>query len=279
MHDLNKQQIILLSILISFVVSIATGIMTTSLLMQAPVELTKTVNQVVERTIETVTVPSVIPNIPSKTKQVETVVITEDDSVTSAISKNTKSVVRIRERSADGSVDNLYGLGIVVSKLGIIAADRKYTSDVMTYSAIMSDGAEINLVPIPVEKKSPVGFFKAKISTTTPYAFSVANLYTSDLKLGQTVIAVGGDSVNAVSVGRVVSLNTKDLPTLGTTTPEKYVSSIEADIAPADQVSGAPIISLSGDVVGLSLSNYSSSKTYLPSVIIKTELDQIKIAQ
>ena len=42
--DLNKNQIILLTLLISFVTSIATGIITTSLLQEAPVEVTRNIN-------------------------------------------------------------------------------------------------------------------------------------------------------------------------------------------------------------------------------------------
>ena len=280
MQDLNKYQIILLCILISFVMSIATGIITTSLLMQAPVELTRTVNQVVERTIETVTTPvQYITNSGSGSKTIETVVVTEDDKVTGAISKNSPSIFRIREHSADGTVDNLYGLGMVVSKEGMIVSDKRYVSSVMTYTALTSDGLEIPLVPITVEnKKGQIGFFKAKISTTTPYTFTPVNLDVSDLKLGQTVIAIGGDRLNSVSVGRVISLNTKNLSE-GTSTPIKYISSVEADISPVDGVYGAPILSLSGNVVGMSMSVFVSSKSYIPSNIIKQELDQIKVVK
>jgi uncharacterized membrane-anchored protein YitT (DUF2179 family) len=55
MEDLNKNQIVLLTLLVSFVTSIATGIMTTSLLQVAPVEVTRNINRIVEKTIETVT--------------------------------------------------------------------------------------------------------------------------------------------------------------------------------------------------------------------------------
>jgi diacylglycerol kinase len=85
MEDLNKNQIILLTILISFVTSIATGIMTVSLLMEAPVEVTNTINRVVEKTIETVT-PEIVNNS-KQTKEVVTVVVSEDDKVVSAIEK------------------------------------------------------------------------------------------------------------------------------------------------------------------------------------------------
>jgi malonyl CoA-acyl carrier protein transacylase len=81
--------------------------MTTSLLMEAPIQLTQTVNRVVERTIETVT-PAPTPTNPNPpSKQIETVVINEDDSIISAIAKNTPSIVRIREQNADSTVDNI----------------------------------------------------------------------------------------------------------------------------------------------------------------------------
>ncbi len=53
-EDLNKNQIILLTLLVSFVTSIATGIVTVTLIDQAPAPVAQTINQIVERTIERV---------------------------------------------------------------------------------------------------------------------------------------------------------------------------------------------------------------------------------
>src|SRR3989338_1891737 len=100
MEHLNKQQLILLALLVSFVTSIATGIITITLMDQAPPGVTQTINRVVEKTIERV--------ITEPTKQAatvvtkETLVVKADDLIIDAIERNTGSVVRIREATGEG---------------------------------------------------------------------------------------------------------------------------------------------------------------------------------
>lgn len=269
MEELNKNQLILLVLLISFVTSIGTGIMTVSLLMEAPVEVTNTINRVVERTIETV-VPAQTPVIGSiakdKDKEIQTVVVKEEDQVIGAIEKNTKSVLRIRERNTTVGVDNLYGLGVVVSKEGIIATDKKIISEAMQYVAIMSDGTEIPLIAVVADKKSDIGFFKAK--PVGAYVFTPIVFANSEPKLGQSAVVIGGNTTNAISIGRVTLISTKDLDVVAGT---KYVSSFTADIAPMDTVYGGPVFSLSGELLGLSISAFSSSKIYIPAALVKRE--------
>lgn len=52
--DLNKQQLLLLAILLSFVVSLATGITTVTLMDQAPKSVTQTITKIVKQTVEKV---------------------------------------------------------------------------------------------------------------------------------------------------------------------------------------------------------------------------------
>jgi hypothetical protein len=56
-EDLTKSQLLLLMVLVNFVVSIATGVLTVSLLSQAPTTVTQTVNKIVDHTINTISTP------------------------------------------------------------------------------------------------------------------------------------------------------------------------------------------------------------------------------
>jgi len=267
MEELNKNQLILLVLLISFVTSIGTGIMTVSLLMEAPVEVTNTINRVVERTIESVgPVQTIVTGGSTKEKEIQTVVVKEEDQVIDAIEKNVKSIVRIRERNKSVGVDNFYGLGVVVSREGIIATDKKNLSEVMEYVAFMSDGTEIPLFSVYADRRSEIGFFKAK--PVEPYVFSPVSFASADPKLGQSMVVIGGNTTNAISIGRVTLISTKDVdPVAGT----KYIASFTSDVAPVDTVYGGPVFSLSGELIGLSISAFSSSRIYIPSVLVKKE--------
>jgi len=54
-QELDKKQLVLVTLLITFVVSIATGIVTVSLMQQVPKSVPQMINNVIERTIEKVT--------------------------------------------------------------------------------------------------------------------------------------------------------------------------------------------------------------------------------
>ena len=98
-EHLTKHQIVLLTLLVSFVTSIATGIVTVSLMDQAPPSVTRTINQIVERTVEKV-VPAAVTSASQGaaaamvTKET-TVVVKNDDLVAQSIAKVQKGIVRI----------------------------------------------------------------------------------------------------------------------------------------------------------------------------------------
>ena len=264
MEDLNKNQIVLLTLLVSFVTSIATGIITVSLLQEAPLEVTRNINRIVEKTIETVT-PGVVTPGP---KEVTTVIVKEEDLIIDSINKNIKSIVRINEKDAVSGTVIFYGLGLVVTKEGLLSADRKVIVAGNKYTVTMGDGAEFDLTPLDPEKQTNFILFKTIIPEKTTYTFIPAKFSDTEPKLGQTLIGLGGSISNSVSVGRVTGLVMKDL-TVGTTTT-KYLASIGTDLNSKDLVNGSPIFNLSGDVVGIKLS-LDGSGDFTPTASLKKD--------
>jgi hypothetical protein len=61
-EELTKAQLLLLTVMVNFVVSIATGILTVSLLDQAPIQVSQGVDRVVEHTIQTIATPVQVVN-------------------------------------------------------------------------------------------------------------------------------------------------------------------------------------------------------------------------
>ncbi len=288
MHDLNKNQIVLLTLLISFVTSIATGIMTTSLLQSAPIEVTRNINRIVEKTVETVTIPGTVISTPRE-KEVTTVIVKEEDQIINSINKNIKSIVRINEKNAVDLTISFYGIGLVVNKDGLVASDRKTITPNNTYIATMSDGVEFFLIPQGLDKTTNFILFKASQSMKVVensmdsftasanlsqaiknnYVFVPAVFSDKEPQLGQTLISLGGEKENSVAVGRVISM---DMKTSGIgTTSIKYISSINTDISAKDLIDGSPVFNLSGDIVGVQLS-LDGSKSFTPISVLKKEL-------
>lgn len=264
MEDLNKTQTILLCLLVSFVTSIGTGIITVSLLQEAPQSVTQTINRVVERTVE-----KVVPQSSSNTITKEvTVVVKEEDLVIDAIGKNSKSIARIHQNGAQG--ENIFaGIGLVVAADGTMISDKKNFLAGGSYTATFFDGKSF---PVKIagtsEKTDAVSLVVVK--DATPYTFNPAIISNSDaLQLGQTIIALGGKTANAVTIGRVsgLQLETEGADAASST---KKVNIIETDAAPKENASGTLLLNLNGEVVGLYLPNPNeNSSKYVAIQVIK----------
>src|SRR3989344_2658871 len=109
LEQLTKTQLILLALLVSFVTSIATGIVTVTLVDQAPADITRTMNTVVEKTVERV--------VPGETKIVERIKEisnpTQSDLAVGAIDKNRPVLVRLVS-----DVGELLSRGFFISSSG-----------------------------------------------------------------------------------------------------------------------------------------------------------------
>jgi hypothetical protein len=163
--ELDKKQLVLLTLLITFVVSIATGIITVSLMNQMPKSVPQTVNNVIQRTIEKVTTvetPSV--DTGALDNGVEKVV-----SNPSSFFSNNDTLINIYlNNSGSNTTDNsnpeepqVLGQGIIISDLGLVLIDSDLVNDSDSYKVIL-DKTDFSA---SILKKFNNGFTILKIST------------------------------------------------------------------------------------------------------------------
>ncbi|PJE74018.1 MAG: hypothetical protein COV01_02835 [Candidatus Taylorbacteria bacterium CG10_big_fil_rev_8_21_14_0_10_41_48] len=262
MEHLTKQQIVLLTLLVSFVSSIATGIVTVSLLDQAPPAVTQTINRVVERTIEKAV--SVSTSTPQVTK--ETIVVKDDQAIVSAIAKTSPSVVHVRGRFISSPVDDYLGLGAVVSNKGFIVA-RVPVDDRDSFSAILEGGNIVNLTLLSRDVKTGLALFQGEQSTNPIEArtYTPAKLGDSDgVKLGQSVISLGGEQEVTVLSGIVSSIVRGGVIR---PTGVSAVSLIRSSISDEGVLSNSILVNLAGEIVGFKY-GVSRDDGYIPSGIV-----------
>jgi hypothetical protein len=279
MNDLNSQQIVLLCLLVSFVSSVATGIVTVSLLDQAPKPVSQTINRVVERTIEKVVDPVVesVTNVAinrNPERIVETVVVNQEDLTVEAVEKNAKSLVRLYGANKTGE-KFFIGLGVVVSTDGKILTSSTVTDLTQKFYAEYIEGSfEVELSKSPntgsvvfQPKDVPEG------TTFTPATFG----NSQNVKLAQSVIVLGGQNSNLVSTGIITglesstgSITTSDVSS--STPPLSEISQINTSI-PADSIiRGSILMTLKGDIVGMRIMGAGAS-SFVTSNIIKSSME------
>ncbi|MFA6341216.1 MAG: hypothetical protein WCX27_03225, partial [Candidatus Paceibacterota bacterium] len=199
MENLNKQQIVLLTLLVSFVTSIATGIVTVSLMNQAPVGVTQTINRVVERTVE-----KIVPSNNNGTVK-ETIVVSSDDQTVSAINNNLKSVVRIYRTNTDPSAVSssmvFVGVGVVVADDGMIATDNSLIAEGGKYFITLGGSKLHDLLVLRAKTGEQIALLKIKPDEKDPLSLPKASISSGDLKLGQSVAYIGGDAKDVVATG------------------------------------------------------------------------------
>lgn len=242
MEHLTKSQIVLLTLFVSFVSSMATGIVVVTLMQQASAPVSQTITNVVERTIEKIT-PTIVE------KPGKQVIIKDEDLMVSAIERNIKSVVSFRIASESGeSVPS--GVGVIVSADGLVVTDRNnFGSGVLTTTI---DGTQYILEALSNEKGRTLGLGRlTPMTATSTSAFSFATLGSADaLRLGQTAVVIGGASGKTITTGLVNNLGTKTVVNETTKAETKVIDDIGISSRFSGVSNGAPIITLSGDIVG-----------------------------
>lgn len=241
-EQLNKFQIVLLTLLVSFVTSIATGIVTVSLLDHAPPSVTQTINRVVERTIETV-VPQETQTASVITTKETTVVVKEEDLITSSIQNNIGSFVSIYQGTTTNPV---LGTGFVVSADGAVVLDSKVVPEDGVY--LVKAGSSVYEAEVDSKSASYGLALLVPVEGALVPTLSAATLGSvKNAKLGQTVLALRSGERANVGLGIISSLETVPYE-------KESLTFIVAGLSGKIPSNGTPLLNIFGEVIGISTS-------------------------
>lgn len=257
MEELSKSQIILLTLLVSFVTSIATGIVTVSLMEQAPPAFTQTVNRIVERTVEKVVPDGQAASVITTEK---TVVVKESDLIVEAVKKITPSLVQVHSVASDASEPAFLGLGIVLDKGGSIITDSAILVGAEGVTVVLSNGTSVSASVTSRDEATGIAVLKADATTSdgTVVQFTPAVLAVGTPPLGQTIVVLSGKNIPRIADGLVTALVPQG---------EGKESVIDTNVSADFVMEGSPLVNTEGGLVGVSthISRVSSPGAFISS--------------
>lgn len=214
-EELSKSQLILLTILVNFVTSIATGILTVSLLDHSPAFVTQTVNRVVEHTIETVAAaaPAVLPQAPAPSNQ---------DLVTAAIGTAALRAVAIYSAET-GTSTPAVSIGTYLPKTRAVATAAQ---EILPKEALIEFTNGSYVAASLAREGKGIAIYGFADNAVLPKAVSPVLVSASDLKLGETTLALGTDG--SAATGIVSRVGAKGVHT---TLPDIGAGSAAVDLA------------------------------------------------
>lgn len=250
MESLTKTQIVLLVLLVSFVTSLATGIVTVTLVNQAPQPVTHTINKVVEKLVP--------KEVPIKEK---TVVFSSEENLVKIIKGASLAVVSVMKTATtttgtttEEKVEKKFipiGSGFFISKDGIILTNKHIVENTTPgYLIMTSDSKTYPATVILRNSSQDIAILKVEGNN-----FNFIPLGDSkNINVGQTAVAIGSDSgefQNTVSVGVVSGLNKMAAAIGAVSGPEESLALIQIDATTNPGNSGGPLIDLSGKAIGI----------------------------
>lgn len=227
--SLSKKQVVLLVLLVSFVTSLVTGIVTVTLMSQAPTPITQTIHKVIEKITPlesqwtqsgtpSQSAASVAPLVVSQEELVVKVVSNVSNAVVSVIASKDLPVIEeyfinpfkedeLFKNLPEGFLPNVQipqyrqkgtikkevssGTGFFISKDGLLLTNKHVVEDSKAeYSIIMNDGRKFDAKVLAKDPFQDIAILQ--VENTDKKEFSFISLGDSDnLKVGQTVIAIG----------------------------------------------------------------------------------------
>lgn len=254
---LTKTQVVLLVLLVSFVTSLATGIVTVTLVNQAPQIATHTVSKVVEK---------IVPKeVPVKEK---TVVFSSEDNLVKviknaslavagiSIAKETATTTEVATttiKSISDENETIVGSGFFVSEDGFVLTNRHFVEDEnIKYLITTSDGKKIPAIVLLKDDVYDIAVLKVEGKNFKYIAMSDSSF----IDVGQTAIAIGsvfGKSQNNVSIGFISGFNNMAVAIGAISSVKEEVNFIKSNIIINENNSGGPMIDLKGNAIGVSI--------------------------
>ncbi len=269
MEKLTTHQIVLLTLLVSFVTSIATGIVTVTLVDQAPPAVTNTVNRVVERTVERVVEDDSQQAASVITKET-TVVVKEEDLITEAIADGSQSLVRIETTSLSEDQKTLYktvGLATLISESGMAVADSGVIAPETEFIARIG-GERFPFKVLYIDDDAHLALLQIMMTQEDERTFKpVSFVDQKDLKLGQTVITIGGAGRNTVHMG-VISALVDDIRVVDEE-ETKVLAQISTTVT-GNKLTGNPNFNVFGEMIGVGVSSDTESFVVPAGKIVST---------
>lgn len=271
MEHLTKSQIVLLCLFVSFVSSMATGIVTVTLMQQAPEPVTQGITNVIERTIEKIT-PTIVE------KPGKTVVLKDEDLMVAAIDRNNKSVVSFRVGDESGDIRSA-GIGTIVSTDGLIITDKANLGGGVLLTTY--NGVKYALEVLPTTDEASLLALGKLTPVTPPASTTPAVVFTpitlgdaAGLKVGQTAIVIAGRDGKSITTGLISSLDTHTTVAKDTKVETTILDNIAVSQRLALSANGAPIVTLGGVVVGfISINENTGSQLGVPAFDAKKVID------
>ena len=250
MESLNKHQLILLALLISFVTSLATGLVTVSLMDQAPTNIARTITQVIQQTVA---------QVPAGATSTAAVAIAVSDQVADATGRVMPSLVRLR----DGDQGAVSGLGLIVSRGGAIMVDKNLMDKFNIPQAVFGNNTSVPVTIVRFQVGGDIAFVAPQRSVSIemkPISFG------SNPRLGSSVWSLTGTSTYSLSQGIVTQIETD---TNGS------ADLIRTSMPSTGLLPGAPLFDATGAIVGIATSNTENkTASFYPASLVKDGVPQ-----
>ncbi len=258
MEDLTKQQMVLLNLLVSFVASTATSIVIVSILTDTTPVISQTFNRIVEKTIERVvtgtTTPSVI-RVPAPVSS-----LSESDQIVASVQSNLSFMVSIATPKSETNEGEKRGIGFLADGGGVVATDAGVLGEWNEFSVTLLNGKTYTGKKVFVDEKTGVALLEL-FDDKKQVILRGAPLSTSDPKLGQTILSLGGKNASTVSQGIVSEI-----------TKPQIMSSVSLSLSDR----GGPIFGIDGKVFGINIVSAEGKGFSLSSSQIQNVINEYK---